>query len=110
MSKKILLPLPDLHTLQLHRCNRATLLGPGHRRRCAFLFSVGHPRVLKLGFFRTTRGSCDVSAWHFSGLLTDTHIDIKLRVKLGPIVPEFEGGAYVGRVSANHTGMIWQRT
>lgn len=37
---------------------------------------------------------------------TDTHVEPKLRVKVGPIVAEFEGTADVVRDPASHTGII----
>ncbi|MCY1507201.1 4-hydroxybenzoyl-CoA reductase, gamma subunit [compost metagenome] len=38
---------------------------------------------------------------------TETHVEPKLRIKVGPIVAEFEGAADVERDPANHTGTIY---
>ncbi|MFD2272671.1 SRPBCC domain-containing protein [Undibacterium arcticum] len=38
---------------------------------------------------------------------TETHVEPKLRIKVGPIVAEFEGAADVVRDAANHSGTIY---
>ncbi|MEO5882702.1 MAG: 2Fe-2S iron-sulfur cluster-binding protein [Caldimonas sp.] len=38
---------------------------------------------------------------------TDTHVEPRLRIKVGPIVANFEGAADVERDAANHTGTIF---
>ncbi len=38
---------------------------------------------------------------------TDTHVEPKLRIKVGPIVADFEGAADVERDPANHVGTIF---
>jgi carbon-monoxide dehydrogenase small subunit len=40
------------------------------------------------------------------GTPSDTHVDTRLRVKVGPIVAEFEGGADVTRDEAARSGML----
>lgn len=40
------------------------------------------------------------------GTPTDDHVDLKLKVKVGPIAPEFEGGADVTRDPRTYTGSI----
>src|SRR5690606_40122363 len=38
---------------------------------------------------------------------TETHVEPKLRIKVGPIVADFEGAADVERDPANYVGMIY---
>jgi len=82
-------------------------VGAGPQTTLRLSFSVGHPRAKVWDFFgRLEEVATCLPGISLRGPATDTHIDIKLRVKLGPIVPEFEGGADVVRDFANHTGTI----
>ena len=81
--------------------------GTGPQTTLRLSFSVGHPRAKVWDFFgRLNEVATCLPGISLRGPATDTHIDIKLRVKLGPIVPEFDGGADVVRDFANHTGTI----
>jgi carbon-monoxide dehydrogenase small subunit len=82
-------------------------VGAGPQTTLRLSFSVGHPRAKVWDFFgRLEEVATCLPGISLRGPATDTHIDIKLRVKLGPIVPEFDGGADVVRDFANHTGTI----
>ncbi|MEO8442434.1 MAG: 2Fe-2S iron-sulfur cluster-binding protein [Betaproteobacteria bacterium] len=85
----------------------AASAGAGPQTTLRLSFSVGHPRATVWDFFgRLDEVATCLPGISLRGPATDTHIDIKLRVKVGPIAPEFEGGADVVRDPANHAGTI----
>jgi carbon-monoxide dehydrogenase small subunit len=70
-------------------------------------FSVDHPRARVWDFFgRLGEVTQCLPGTSVLGAPTDKHVDIKLRIKVGPIAPEFEGGADVERDPANYAGTI----
>ena len=70
-------------------------------------FSVDHPRAKVWDFFgRLGEVTTCLPGTSLLGPPTEDHVEIKLRIKVGPIVPEFEGAANVVRDPANHTGTI----
>ena len=70
-------------------------------------FTVSHPREHVWTFFNRLEDviPCLPGA-SVIGTPTAGHADIRLRVKLGPITPEFEGGADVTRNAPNYSGII----
>lgn len=70
-------------------------------------FSVDHSRDKVWDFFgRLDEVTMCLPGASVIGAPTQDHVDIKLRIKVGPIVPEFEGGADVVRDLANYSGTI----
>jgi len=70
-------------------------------------FSVGHPRDKVWDFFgRLAEVTTCLPGTSLVGPPTDDHVEIKLRIKVGPIVPEFEGAADVTRDPARYSGTI----
>jgi carbon-monoxide dehydrogenase small subunit len=70
-------------------------------------FSVEHPRDQVWAFFgRLEDVTPCLPGASVIGTPTADHADIRLRVKLGPIAPEFEGGADVTRDASSYSGTI----
>jgi carbon-monoxide dehydrogenase small subunit len=70
-------------------------------------FTVAHPRAQVWDFFgRLDEVTTCLPGASIVGTPTDDHVDVRLRVKVGPIVSEFEGAADVERDAASHTGTI----
>ena len=70
-------------------------------------FTVSHPRDAVWTFFSNLSEviPCLPGA-SVIGIPTTDHADIKLRVRLGPITPEFEGSADVTRDASSASGTI----
>ena len=70
-------------------------------------FTVDHPRDKVWDFFgRLDEVTLCLPGASVIGTPSDSHVDMKLRVKLGPIAPEFQGGADVVRDAAAYSGTI----
>ena len=70
-------------------------------------FTVEHPRDQVWAFFgRLEDVTPCLPGASVIGTPTADHADIRLRVKLGPIAPEFEGGADVTRDASSYSGTI----
>jgi carbon-monoxide dehydrogenase small subunit len=70
-------------------------------------FSVDHRRDKVWDFFgRLGAVTTCLPGTSLLGTPTDDHVEPKIRIKVGPIVAEFEGVADVVRDSSNYTGMI----
>ena len=70
-------------------------------------FSVDHPRDQVWAFFgRLDEVTTCLPGASVSGTPTDDHVDMNLRVKVGPIVAEFKGAADVVRDRSNYSGTI----
>ncbi len=70
-------------------------------------FRVAHPPDTVWAFFgRLAEVAPCLPGTSVLGTPTDTHVDTRLRVKVGPIVAEFDGGADVERNTADHSGLL----
>jgi aerobic carbon-monoxide dehydrogenase small subunit len=70
-------------------------------------FTIDHPRDEVWAFFgRLGEVTTCLPGASLLAAPTDDHVEVGLRVKVGPIVAEFEGGADVARDASNHTGII----
>jgi len=70
-------------------------------------FTVDHPRETVWAFFgRLDEVTACLPGAAATGTPTDDRVDIILRVKLGPVVAEFNGTAEVTRDPSTHTGVI----
>ena len=70
-------------------------------------FTVDHPREKVWAFFgRLDEVTACLPGAAVTGRTTDDRVDTILRVKLGPIVAEFNGTAEVTRDPSTHTGVI----
>lgn len=70
-------------------------------------FIVDHPREKVWDFFgRLGEVTTCLPGASVLGTPTDDHIELKLRVKLGPIAPEFAGAADVVREPSDYSGTI----
>lgn len=70
-------------------------------------FRVAHPPEAVWQFFgRLAEVAPCLPGTSVVGTPSDTHVDTRLRVKVGPIVAEFEGGAEVTRDEAARSGML----
>ena len=70
-------------------------------------FSVAHPRAKVWEMFgRLGEVTTCLPGTSLIGTPTDDHVEPRIRIKLGPIVAEFEGVAEVVRDASNHSGTI----
>ncbi len=70
-------------------------------------FTVDHPRDKVWAFFaRLGEVTTCLPGASVSGTPTNDHVDMRLRVKVGPIVAEFDGAADAVREAANYSGLI----
>ena len=70
-------------------------------------FSVDHPRDQVWEFFgRLGEVTTCLPGTSLIGTPTDDHVELKIRIKVGPIIAEFEGMADVARDPSNCTGII----
>ena len=70
-------------------------------------FSVDHPRAKVWDFFgRLGEVTTCLPGTSLIGTPTDDHIEPRIRIKVGPIVAEFEGAADVVRDPSNYAGII----
>ena len=70
-------------------------------------FSVAHPPETVWQFFgKLAEVAPCLPGTSVVGTPSDTHVDTRLRVKVGPIVAEFEGGADVTRDEAARSGLL----
>jgi carbon-monoxide dehydrogenase small subunit len=70
-------------------------------------FRVAHPPDAVWDFFgRLAEVAPCLPGTSVTGTPTDTHVDTRLRVKVGPIVAEFDGGADVERNSSERSGLL----
>jgi len=70
-------------------------------------FSVDHPRAKVWDFFgRLGEVTTCLPGTSLLGTPTDDHVEPKIRIKVGPIIAEFEGVADVVRDPSNFAGMI----
>lgn len=70
-------------------------------------FSVAHPRAKVWDFFgRLGEVTTCLPGTSLIGTPTDDRVEPKIRIKLGPIVAEFEGVAAVVRDPSNYSGTI----
>ena len=70
-------------------------------------FVVAHPRATVWAFFgRLDEVTPCLPGATVVGTPSPAHVDVRLRVKLGPIAPEFAGGADVARDPASYAGTI----
>ena len=70
-------------------------------------FSVGHPRARVWDFFgRLGEVTTCLPGTSLIGTPTDDHVEPKIRIKVGPIVAEFEGAADVVRDPSKYAGII----
>jgi carbon-monoxide dehydrogenase small subunit len=70
-------------------------------------FTVDHPRDEVWAFFgRLGEVTTCLPGASLLAAPTDDHVEVGLRVRVGPIVAEFEGVADVARDASNHTGII----
>ena len=70
-------------------------------------FSVDHGREKVWAFFgRLGEVTTCLPGTSLIGPPTDDHVEPRIRIKVGPIVAEFEGAADVVRDASNHTGKI----
>ena len=70
-------------------------------------FTVNHPRDQVRDLFgRLGDVTSCLPGTTLIGVPSEDHVDIRLRVKVGPIVAEFEGAADAEREEAGHTGSI----
>ena len=70
-------------------------------------FSVAHPRDEVWAFFgRLGEVTTCLPGTSLIGAPTDDHVEPRIRIKLGPIVAEFEGAADAVRDASNHSGTI----
>ena len=71
-------------------------------------FTVDHPRELVWEFFgRLGEVTTCLPGASLLAPATETHVEPRLRIKVGPIVAEFEGAADVVRDPANYSGTIY---
>jgi carbon-monoxide dehydrogenase small subunit len=71
-------------------------------------FTVDHPRELVWEFFgRLGEVTTCLPGASLLVPATETHVEPRLRIKVGPIVAEFEGAADVVRDPANYSGTIY---
>jgi len=70
-------------------------------------FTIDHPRERVWEFFgRLGEVTTCLPGTSLVGTPTDDHVELKLRIKLGPIAPEFAGAADVVRDPSNYSGTI----
>jgi carbon-monoxide dehydrogenase small subunit len=70
-------------------------------------FSVAHPvEAVWLFFGKLAEVAPCLPGTSVVGTPSATHVDTRLRVKVGPIVAEFDGGANVTRDEAAHSGLL----
>ena len=70
-------------------------------------FSVDHRRDKVWEFFgRLGEVTTCLPGTSLIGTPTDDHVELKIRIKVGPIIAEFEGMADVARDPSNYAGMI----
>ncbi len=70
-------------------------------------FSVAHQRAKVWDFFgRLDEVTCCLPGTSLLATPTDDHVEPRIRIKVGPIVAEFEGVADVVRDAPNYTGTI----
>ncbi|MGZ5230251.1 MAG: xanthine dehydrogenase family Fe-S subunit [Burkholderiales bacterium] len=70
-------------------------------------FSIDHPVAKVWAFFgRLDEIALCLPGTSLRGMRTDDHVDTRIRIKVGPIVAEFEGSADAVRDPSNHSGTI----
>jgi carbon-monoxide dehydrogenase small subunit len=70
-------------------------------------FSVDHPRDDVWAFFgRLGEVTTCLPGTSLIGTPTDDHVEPRIRIKVGPIIAEFEGVADAVRDASNHAGTI----
>jgi len=70
-------------------------------------FSVDHPRDEVWAFFgRLGEVTTCLPGTSLIGTPTDGHVEPRIRIKVGPIIAEFEGAADAVRDASNHSGTI----
>lgn len=89
---------------------RVTVRGPGLSQHATTLyqsFTVDHPRDKVWDFFgRLDEITLCLPGTSLRGEPTDDHVETTIRIKLGPIVAEFEGSADTVREASNYAGTI----
>jgi len=70
-------------------------------------FSVDHTRETVWDFFgRLIEVTTCLPGASLLGAPTDDHVEVRIRMKVGPITPEFEGAADVARDASGYSGII----
>jgi carbon-monoxide dehydrogenase small subunit len=70
-------------------------------------FSIDHPVTKVWEFFgRLDEVALCLPGTSLRGMRTDDHVDTRIRIKVGPIVAEFEGSADAVRDPSSHSGTI----
>lgn len=70
-------------------------------------FSVDHPRAEVFAFFgRLGEVATCLPGTSLIGTPTDDHVEPRIRIKVGPIIAEFEGVADAVRDASNYAGTI----
>jgi carbon-monoxide dehydrogenase small subunit len=70
-------------------------------------FSIDHPVAKVWEFFgRLDEVALCLPGTSLRGMRTDDHVDTRIRIKVGPIVAEFEGSADAVRDPSSHSGTI----
>jgi carbon-monoxide dehydrogenase small subunit len=70
-------------------------------------FSIDHPVAKVWAFFgRLDEVALCLPGTSLRGMRTDDHVDTRIRIKVGPIVAEFEGSADAVRDPSSHSGTI----
>jgi carbon-monoxide dehydrogenase small subunit len=70
-------------------------------------FSIDHPVAKVWAFFgRLDEVALCLPGTSLRGMRTDDHVDTRIRIKVGPIVAEFEGSADAVRDPSTHSGTI----
>ena len=89
------------------RSSRAAETRTKHQTTLRQSFTVDHPRAEVWDIFADLGAvtTC-LPGTSLLGPPTDDHVDTKIRIKVGPIIAEFEGAADVVRTPSNFTGMI----
>jgi carbon-monoxide dehydrogenase small subunit len=80
---------------------------PKHQTTMHQTFTIDHPIAQVWDFFgRLDQVAVCLPGTSLVGMGTDDHVDTRIRIKVGPMSAEFEGGADAVRDSAAHSGTI----